>query len=368
MYNLARSFADNELSPKMQDYDETEELPLDTLRQAAQLGFGAIYLKEDLGGSNLTRLDASIIFEALASGDTAATAMLTIHQLAAYCIDQFGSQQLREKYIPQLINIDKLASYCLTEPGAGSDAGNLGTSAKLVGDKYVLNGSKAFISAGGLSDIYVVMARTGGQGAKGISAFVVEKGTPGLSFGAKEKKVGWNCQPTRAVIFEDCAIPKENLIGKEGEGFKFAMMGLDGGRLNISSCSLGAAQASLEQTIDYVKDRKQFNRSISDFQNTQFKLAEMATQLQSARTLVRQAASLYDQNSPVKTSFVAMSKIHATELSFQIIDQCLQLHGGYGYLKDYKIQQFWRDSRVHRILEGTNEVMKLIVGKSLLKE
>ncbi|KAH9275007.1 hypothetical protein BASA83_002720 [Batrachochytrium salamandrivorans] len=325
---LARTFADKELSPNMTMWDETESFPKDALRKAAELGFGAIYCKDDFGGTGLGRLDATIIFEALATGCVSTTAYLSITQ--------------------------KFASYCLTEPGAGSDAGSLATSA-------------AFISGGGDSDIYMVMARTGGPGPKGISCFVIEKGTPGLSFGKKEKKVGWNSQPTRAVILEDCAVPAKNLIGQEGQGFGIAMRGLNGGRINIASCSLGGAQASLETTIDYVGVREQFGKPLSANQSVQFKLAEMATSLQTSRLIVREAARQLDTNSPTASAWCAMAKLHATDKCFKVADDALQLHGGYGYLKSYKVQQYVRDLRVHQILEGTNEVMRLVISREILK-
>ncbi|KAI9292602.1 acyl-CoA dehydrogenase NM domain-like protein, partial [Neoconidiobolus thromboides FSU 785] len=368
LYNIARDFADNELAPKMQELDEKGELPVEVLKKGAELGFGGIYINEDCGGAGLGRLEASLIFEALSTGDTSTTAYISIHNMVAYMIDSFGNKEQKEKYLFDLTSMKKFASYCLTEPGAGSDASSLSTVAKRDGDNYILNGSKAFISGGGFSDVYMVMARTGGNGPKGISCFIVEKGTPGLSFGKKEKKLGWNSQPTAAVIFEDCVVPAKNLIGKEGEGFKFAMQGLDGGRINIASCSLGAAQASLELAIDHAKVRNQFGKSIASFQHTQFKLAELVTSLQASRLMVRQAANLLDQKSALSTSFAAMAKLHATEQCFEVINKCLQIHGGYGYLYDYKIQQYLRDARVHPILEGTNEIMRLIVSRELLKD
>ncbi|KAH6562545.1 hypothetical protein BASA50_001812 [Batrachochytrium salamandrivorans] len=364
---LARTFADKELSPNMTMWDETESFPKDALRKAAELGFGAIYCKDDFGGTGLGRLDATIIFEALATGCVSTTAYLSIHNMCAWMIDSFGNNDQREKYLPKLASMEKFASYCLTEPGAGSDAGSLATSAVRKGDYYILNGSKAFISGGGDSDIYMVMARTGGPGPKGISCFVIEKGTPGLSFGKKEKKVGWNSQPTRAVILEDCAVPAKNLIGQEGQGFGIAMRGLNGGRINIASCSLGGAQASLETTIDYVGVREQFGKPLSANQSVQFKLAEMATSLQTSRLIVREAARQLDTNSPTASAWCAMAKLHATDKCFKVADDALQLHGGYGYLKSYKVQQYVRDLRVHQILEGTNEVMRLVISREILK-
>lgn len=368
LYNAARNFADKEFAPIMQEYDAKCELPIEAIRKAASLGFGGVYMKEDVGGTGLNRLQTTLVYEGLSTGDTSTAAYMSVHNMAVYIIDTYGSQELREKYVPPLCTMEKFASYCLTEPGAGSDAGNLATTAKRDGDNYILNGSKAFISGGGFSDTYVVMARTGGPGPKGISCFVVEKGFPGLSFGKKEKKLGWNSQPTRAVIFEDCVVPAKNLIGKEGEGFKYAMKGLDGGRLNIGAGSLGAAQAAMEQAIEHVKVRKQFNRTIASYQHTQFQLAEMAIMLQTSRVMLRQAARMLDRNDPLATSFVAMAKVHVTDSCFDVINRALQMHGGYGYLYDYKIQQYLRDARVHQILEGTNEVMRLIVSRQILKD
>lgn len=368
LYNAARNFANNEFLPIMQEHDEKCELPIEAMRKAASLGFGGVYMKEDVGGTGLNRLETTLVYEGLSTGDTSTAAYMSVHNMAVYIIDAFANQELREKYIPPLCTMEKFASYCLTEPGAGSDAGNLATSAKRDGDNYLLNGSKAFISGGGFSDTYVVMARTGEPGPKGISCFIVERGFPGLSFGKKEKKLGWNSQPTRAVIFEDCVVPATNLIGKEGEGFKYAMKALDGGRLNIAAGSLGAAQAAMEQAIEHVKVRKQFNRTISSYQHTQFELAEMAMLLQTSRLIVRQAARMLDSKDPLATSFIAMAKVHATDSCFDVINRSLQLHGGYGYLYDYKIQQYLRDARVHQILEGTNEIMRLIVSRQLLSD
>ncbi|KAI8055125.1 mitochondrial isobutyryl-CoA dehydrogenase [Syncephalis plumigaleata] len=365
--NLARDFADNEMSPKMLEWDEQEMLPTDVLRKAAALGFGGIYVSEDVGGTGLGRLETSIIFEALATGCVSTTAYISIHNMCAWMIDTFGNDEQRQQYLPSLVSMETLASYCLTEPGAGSDAASLATTAVKKGDHYILNGSKAFISGGGNSDIYVIMARTGDAGPKGISAFIVEKDTPGLSFGKKEKKVGWNSQPTRAVIMEDCQVPIKNLLGAEGQGFQFAMKGLDGGRINIASCSLGAAQASLEAALEHTTVRKQFNTTLNQFQYNQFKMAEMATNLNASRLMVREAARLLDEKSASATSNCAMAKLFATDQCFDICNQALQLHGGYGYLKDYRVQQWMRDSRVHQILEGTNEIMRLIVARELVR-
>ncbi|KAG0220856.1 Isobutyryl-CoA dehydrogenase, mitochondrial [Mortierella sp. GBA43] len=368
LQTLARNFADNEFAPKMQEWDENQHFPVDVMRKGAELGFGGLYTREDVGGAGLGRLDTSIIFEALSTGDVSTTAYISIHNMVTWMIDVYGSEAQRQKYLPKLCSMEHFASYCLTEPGAGSDAGNLSTTAVKKGSHYVLNGSKAFISGGGSSDVYLIMARTGGPGPKGISCFIVEKGFKGLSFGKKENKLGWNSQPTRAVIMEDCEVPAENLVGVEGQGFSMAMRGLNGGRINIGSCSLGAAQAAIEAAVEHVKVRKQFNQSIANFQNTQFKLADMATSLLSSRLMVRQAAMMLDQNHPDAASICAMAKLHSTDECFKICDDSLQLHGGYGYLKDYKINVYLRDTRVHRILEGTNEVMRMVASRSILSD
>ncbi|KAL7831702.1 hypothetical protein AOLI_G00292500 [Acnodon oligacanthus] len=365
---VAFEFAANEMAPHMAEWDQNEIFPVETMRKAAQLGFGGIYVRPEVGGSGLSRLDTSIIFEALSTGCASTTAYISIHNMCAWMIDTFGSNELREKFCPDLCSMEKLASYCLTEPGSGSDAASLSTSAKLQGDHYVLNGSKAFISGGGDTDVYVVMCRTGGKGPKGISCVVVEKGTPGLSFGKKEKKVGWNSQPTRAVIFEDCAVPVTNRLGSEGQGFNIAMKGLNGGRINIASCSLGAAHASVLLARDHISVRKQFGETLSNSQFLQFKLAEMATRLVASRLLVRQAALALQENRPDAVSLCSMAKLFATDECFSICNQALQMHGGYGYLKDYAVQQFVRDLRVHQILEGTNEVMRMIIARDLLTE
>eukprot|EP00842_Homolaphlyctis_polyrhiza_P007046 jgi/Hompol1/930/HPOL_005470-RA len=365
--SVAKAFADKELGPNMLHWDEHEIFPVEALRKAAELGFGAIYCKEDFGGTGLGRLDTTAIFEALSTGCVSTTAYLSIHNMCAWMIDSFGNDAQREKYLPAMASMEKFGSYCLTEPGAGSDAGSLMTTAVKKGDHYILNGSKAFISGGGDTDVYLIMVRTGGEGPKGISCILVEKGTPGLSFGKKEKKVGWNSQPTRAVILEDCAVPVENLIGKEGQGFSIAMKGLNGGRINIASCSLGGAHAALEAAVEHVSVRKQFGAPLANNQSVQFKLAEMATSLNSSRLMVRQAARLLDAGSPSAPAWCAMAKVHATDNCFDLANEALQLHGGYGYLKDYKVQQFVRDLRVHQILEGTNQIMRHVVSRELLK-
>ncbi|XP_057695104.1 isobutyryl-CoA dehydrogenase, mitochondrial [Corythoichthys intestinalis] len=365
---VAFDFATNEMAPHMAEWDQKEVFPVETMRKAAQLGFGGIYVQPDVGGSGLSRLDTSVIFEALSTGCVSTTAYISIHNMCAWMIDTFGSDEQRQKFCPQLCSMEKFASYCLTEPGSGSDAASLLTCAQRQGDHYVLNGSKAFISGGGDTDVYVVMCRTGAKGPKGISCIIVEKGTPGLSFGKKEQKVGWNSQPTRAVIFEDCAVPVSNLLGDEGQGFTIAMKGLNGGRINIASCSLGAAQASVQLARDHLLVRKQFGETLSNNQFLQFKLAEMATDLVASRLLVRQAAIALQEERADAVQLCSMAKLFATDHCFNICNQALQMHGGYGYLKDYAVQQFVRDIRVHQILEGTNEVMRMIIARDLLTE
>ena len=366
--DAARAFAEGQLAPHSAEWDEKRHFPVDVLRQAAELGFAGIYVQEDVGGTGLSRLDASIIFEALSYGDVPTAAYLTIHNMASWMIDRFGSEDLRQRYLPRLTSMELIASYCLTEPGSGSDASSMRTSARLDGDHYVLNGGKAFISGGGVSDVYVVMARTGGDGAKGVSAFVVEKGAPGLTFGANERKMGWNSQPTAAVNFDDCRVPLENRIGQEGEGFRFAMMGLDGGRLNIASCSLGGAQLALDTAKAYLETRNQFGRPLKDFQALQFKLADMATELEAARLMVRRAAHALDSKDPNATKLCAMAKRFATDAGFQVANDALQLHGGYGYLQDYPLERIVRDLRVHQILEGTNEIMRVIIAREMFRQ
>jgi alkylation response protein AidB-like acyl-CoA dehydrogenase len=366
--DAARAFAEGQLAPFSAQWDEQKHFPVDTLRQAAELGFAGIYVNEGVGGSGLSRLDASIIFEALSYGDVPTAAYLTIHNMASWMIDRFGSDELRQRYLPRLTTMELIASYCLTEPGSGSDAANMRTTAKLDGDHYVLNGGKAFISGGGVSDVYVVMARTGGDGAKGVSAFVVEKGTEGLSFGANERKMGWNAQPTAQVNFDNCRVPIDNRIGQEGEGFRFAMMGLDGGRLNIASCSLGGAQFALDTAKAYMETRNQFGKALKDFQALQFKLADMATELEAARLMVRRAAHALDNKHPEATKLCAMAKRFATDAGFQVANDALQLHGGYGYLQDYPLERIVRDLRVHQILEGTNEIMRVIIAREMFRQ
>ncbi|MES2896096.1 MAG: isobutyryl-CoA dehydrogenase [Pseudomonadota bacterium] len=366
--DAAQAFAAAELAPHSARWDEEKHFPVDVLRKAAELGFAGIYIGEDVGGSALTRLDASIVFEALSYGDVSTAAYLTIHNMASWMIDRFAGEELRQRYLPRLTSMELIASYCLTEPGSGSDAAALRTSAKLDGDHYVLNGSKAFISGGGVSDVYVVMARTGDAGAKGVSAIVVEKGTPGLSFGAQERKMGWNAQPTAQVNFDNCRVPVANRIGAEGEGFRFAMMGLDGGRLNIASCSLGGAGFALDTAQAYMTQRRQFGKNLADFQALQFKIADMATELEAARLMVRRAAYALDNRDPQATKLCAMAKRFATDAGFEVANQALQLHGGYGYLADYPLERIVRDLRVHQILEGTNEIMRVIIAREMFRQ
>jgi len=365
---VAQNFAADELAPHAAEWDREAIFPVPVIRKAAELGFAGIYVREDVGGSALTRLDAALIFEALSEGCTSTAAFISIHNMASWMIDTFGSEEQRQRWLPRLTTMDIIASYCLTEPSSGSDAASLKTKAVRDGDHYVLNGSKAFISGAGTSDIYVCMVRTGGEGAGGVSCIVVEKGTPGLSFGAPEKKMGWNSQPTAQVIFEDCRVPVENRIGEEGEGFKFAMMGLDGGRLNIGACSLGTARAALKQAQTYMTERQQFGRTLSQFQALQFKLADMATELEAAKLMIYQAAAKVDAKTPDATKFAAMAKRFATDTGFNVINDALQIHGGYGYLKDFPLERHLRDARVHQILEGTNEIMRVIIAREMFKE
>ena len=365
--DMARNFATEKLAPHAKQWDEDKHFPVDTLREMAGLGFAGIYLQEEHGGSGLSRFDAALIFEALSGGCTSTAAYMTIHNMASWMIDSFGSAEQRAKYLPRLTSMEWIASYCLTEPGSGSDAGAMRSRALRDGDHYVLNGSKAFISGSGVSDIYVAMVRTGDEGAKGVSCFIIEKGTPGLSFGANEKKMGWNNQPTAQVIFEDCRVPVENRIGEEGEGFKFAMMGLDGGRLNIAACSLGTAQRAFDMALEYAKTREQFGQSIAEFQAIQFKLADMATDLEAARLMLYEAAKTLDEGKAEKTRKSAMAKRFVTDTCFNVANEALQIHGGYGYLQDYEVERMVRDLRVHQILEGTNEIMRMIIARDLLK-
>jgi alkylation response protein AidB-like acyl-CoA dehydrogenase len=364
--DMARAFAQAELAPHAAEWDARSHFPVPTLRKAAELGFAGIYVREASGGSGLGRLDAALVFEELAAGCTSTAAYLSIHNMVAWMVDQFAAAALVERFLPSLLTMERIASYCLTEPGSGSDAASLKTTARRDGDDYILDGSKAFISGGGVSDLYLVFARTGGPGPGGVSAILVERGTPGLSFGAQEKKMGWKSQPTAIVNLDACRVPVGNRVGEEGQGFKIAMQGLDGGRVNIAACSLGAARACLERTLAYVRERRQFGRPIAEFQNTQFTLADMATELEAARLMVWRAAAALDRGAADATMACAMAKRFATDIGFQVIDRALQLHGGYGYIQDYEIERFLRDARVHRILEGTNEIMRVVIARRLL--
>jgi alkylation response protein AidB-like acyl-CoA dehydrogenase len=366
--DVARNFARDVFEPNAARWDEESFFPEDELRQAAELGFAGIYVSDDFGGVGLGRLESAIIMEELAVGCPSTAAFMSIHNMASWMIDNWGNDELRQRLIPRLATMELFGSYCLTEPSAGSDAASLRTKAVRDGDEYVLNGTKAFISGGSRSDVYVVMARTGADGPKGISTFVVEKGTPGLSFGALEKKMGWKSQPTSAVILEDCRIPAGNMLGTEGDGFTIAMKGLDGGRINIAACSLGGARACLERAIEYMKERQQFGQPISKFQALQFKLADMATELEAARLMVHRAAFKVNRGDQDATAKAAMAKQFATDAGFRIVNDALQLHGGYGYMKEYQIERYLRDLRVHQILEGTNEIMRVIVSRYLLSD
>ncbi|MEQ8934352.1 MAG: isobutyryl-CoA dehydrogenase [Amphiplicatus sp.] len=366
--DMARRFAADELAPHAAEWDEKKLFPVDVIRKSAELGFAGIYTREDVGGSGLGRLDAALIFEALSEGCTSTAAYISIHNMCTLMIDRFGSEELRQRFCPRLTTMELLSSYCLTEPNSGSDAASLKTKAVRDGDEYVLNGSKAFISAAGVSDLYIVMVRTGGEGPKGVSTVVVEKGTPGLSFGANERKMGWNSQPTAIVTFEDCRIPVSNRVGEEGDGFKFAMMGLDGGRLNIAACSLGTSNGALKTALDYVNQRRAFGKRLNEQQALQFKLADMATELEAARVFLYQAAWKLDNKTPDATKFCAMAKRFVTDAGFNLVNDALQLHGGYGYLRDYPLERMLRDVRVHQILEGTNEIMRVIVARDMLKD
>jgi alkylation response protein AidB-like acyl-CoA dehydrogenase len=363
---LARQFADKELAPHAAEWDEVKYFPVEALRAAAALGFAGIYIDEEHGGTGLGRMEAALIFEALATADPSTAAFLSIHNMVGWMISRFGEADLQARFLPRLMSMDLIASYCLTEPNSGSDAASRRTRAMRDGDDYVLNGSKAFISGAAAADLYAVMARTGEAGPKGISCILVEKGSKGLSFGQPERKLGWNSQPTAMVILEDCRIPSRNLLGAEGEGFKFAMSGLDGGRVNIAACSLGGAAACLGFARDYMRSRTQFGKALTEFQALQFRLADMATALDAARLMVRRAAHSLDTGHPQAGMHCAMAKRFATDAGFDIVDQALQLHGGYGYLKDYPIERYLRDLRVHRILEGTNEIMRVIIARNLL--
>ena len=364
--NMALDFAMAEMAPHAMKWDAEKIFPTDVLSELARLGFAGVYVGEEYGGSGLSRLEAALVFEALSAGCTSTAAYLTIHNMASWMIDSFGNESQRAKFLPPLMRMDMMASYALTEPGSGSDAAAMRSRAIRDGDHYVLNGSKAFISGAGHSDLYVAMVRTGDEGAGGVSCFLIEKDTPGLSFGANERKMGWNNQPTAQVVFEDCCVPVENLLGEEGDGFKFAMKGLDGGRLNIAACSLGTAQRAFDKALAYAVEREQFGNRISDFQAIQFKLADMATELQAARLMLYDAARALDDNDPECTKRSAMAKRFVTDTGFNVANEALQIHGGYGYLQDYEVERMVRDLRVHQILEGTNEIMRVIIARHLL--
>ena len=365
---LARRFTADRISPHAAEWDEKHIFPRDTIRAAAELGFASIYVSEESGGIALGRLEAALIMEAMAYGCPSTSAFISIHNMASWMIDRFGSAAVKNKYLPSLVTMERLASYCLTEPSSGSDAAALKTRAVKDGDDWIVTGSKQFISGGGENEVYVTMVRTGEEGPKGISCLVIEKDMPGVSFGANERKLGWHSQPTRQVNLDGVRVPGENLVGGLGEGFRIAMMGLDGGRLNIGACSLGGAQRCLDEAVRYTKERQQFGRAIADFQNTQFTLADMATELEASRYLLYVAAAKVTANAPDKTRFAAMAKRLATDTGSSVVDRALQLHGGYGYLMDYPIERFWRDLRVHSILEGTNQVMRMIVGRELTRQ
>ncbi|HEV2365126.1 MAG TPA: acyl-CoA dehydrogenase family protein [Caulobacteraceae bacterium] len=365
--DAALAFSEAELAPHSARWDEDKRFPVDVLRAAAALGFAGIYVREDVGGSALKRLDAALVFEALAHGDVSTAAFLSIHNMASWMIDRFGADELRRRFLPQLTRMELIASYCLTEPGSGSDAASLATTARKEGDHYVLDGAKAFISGAGVSDVYVVMARSGESGARGVSAFVVEKAFAGVSFGAQERKLGWASQPTAMVHLDGVRVPAANRIGDEGQGFRIAMAGLDGGRINIASCSLGGAALALETAKAHLETRKQFGRALKEFQGLQFRLADMATELEAARLMVHRAAAALDAGDAEATKLCAMAKRFATDAGFHIANEALQLHGGYGYLKDYPLERIVRDLRVHQILEGTNEIMRVIIARELFR-
>jgi alkylation response protein AidB-like acyl-CoA dehydrogenase len=364
--DMARDFAAEKLAPHALEWDEKRHFPVDVIRETAALGMAGIYVSEASGGTGLSRLDAALIFEALAEGCPAVSAYLSIHNMVAWMVDRYGSDEQKAAFLPALLTMDHLGAYCLTEPGSGSDAAALKTRATRDGDHYVLNGQKQFISAAGAADLYLVMVRTGEDGPKGVSTVLVPKDTPGLSFGANEKKMGWNAQPTRAVIFDNARVPVANRLGAEGEGFRIAMSGLDGGRLNIGACSLGGAQSALMKALSYAGERKAFGKKLNEMQALQFKLADMATDLEAARIFLYSAASAYDRQDPETTMRCAMAKRVATETGSAVANAALQIHGGYGYLQDYGIEKIVRDLRVHEILEGTTEIMKMIVSRQII--
>lgn len=366
--DMAKQFSDAEFAPHAAKWDAEHIFPKDVIAQAGELGLCGLYSPEEAGGLGLSRLDSSIIFEQLAMGCTATTAMMTIHNMATWMLATWGKQALKDTWCPGLVSGQQLASYCLTEPGAGSDAASLRTTAKKEGDFYHVNGAKMFISGAGETDMLVVMVRTGGEGAKGISALAIPADSDGVIYGKAEEKLGWNAQPTKLITFDNVKVPVENLLGEEGEGFKIAMKGLDGGRINIATCSIGTAQQALNTAKEYMQEREQFGKPIAAFQGMQFKLADMATQLVAARQMVRLAAFKLDNNDPEKTAYCAMAKQFATDVGFQVCDAALQIHGGYGYIKEYPLERHFRDVRVHQILEGTNEIMRVIIARRLLTE
>ena len=366
--DLAKSFSDKELKPNAAEWDKEAFFPKETLKKAGELGFLSLYVDTNLGGMGLGRLDASIVFEQLAQGCTSTTAFMTIHNMAIWMVSKFGSEELKTEWFPQLSSGEKLASYCLTEPGSGSDSASLRTTAKKDGDNFILNGSKAFISGSGATDCLVLMARTGDSGAKGISCFLIPADLPGIEYGKNEPKMGWKNQPTRLVSLTDVKVSKENLVGEEGKGFKIAMQGLDGGRINIATCSVGTAQSALEEAQNYMNQREQFGKKISEFQTMQFKIADMVTELIAARTMTRLAASKLDKNDSEATIYSAMAKRFATDVGFNVCNEALQIFGGYGYIQEYPLERYVRDVRVHQILEGTNEIMKMIIGRRMIME
>ena len=366
--NLAKDFSEKELKPHAARWDKEEEFPLETIKKAGDLGFCSLYVDTDLGGMGLGRLDASIVFEQLATGCTSTTAFLTIHNMAIWMVSKFGSEELKSEWFPVLSSGSKLASYCLTEPNSGSDAASLKTTATKEGDSYVINGSKAFISGSGSTDCLILMARTSEEGPKGISCFLIPADLPGIEYGKNESKMGWKNQPTRQVSLTDVRIPSKNLIGEEGQGFKIAMQGLDGGRINIATCSIGTAQSALEDAQEYMNQREQFGKKISEFQALQFKIADMTTELIAARNMVRLAASKLDKDHPEATTYSAMAKRFATDVGFDVCNEALQIFGGYGYIQEYPLERYVRDVRVHQILEGTNEIMKMIIGRRMIME
>jgi len=366
--DMAQRFAEEHLTPFAAEWDETEIFPVETMRKAAELGFAAIYIRDDVGGSGLGRMEAALIFEALSAGDVSVASMLSIHNMAAWMVDRFGSEEQRREWLPQLVTMDKIASYCLTEPGSGSDAAALSTKAVRDGDDYVLNGAKQFISGAGMSDVYVTMVRTGDDSPNGISCLIIPKDAPGVSFGKMEKKMGWKSQPTGQVVFEDARVPVANRIGAEGDGFKIAMQGLDGGRINIGACSLGPAGKAIELSQEYLRERKQFGKPLAAFQGLQFMIADMATDHEASQLMIYRAAHALDNKLPNTTMKSAMAKRFATDVCFKVVNDALQLHGGYGYTKDYPFERWVRDLRVHQILEGTNQIMRVIISRDMLRQ